>query len=208
MMIQGQLLEELYYHRRLSMTEVAQRLKTTHATVLYWLKKHGMPRRSWSESIYAKQNPGGHPFIIPAVLSVRQRELARAGFLLYWAEGAKSREATRLANLDPRMLQLFLKFLREVCGVSEARLRLSVRVYKQFSLRAAKAYWARTLRLPASRVFVYRHTDQRSRHVRQRSRYGLATLEFPSTTFKAWLDRSIETYVREQLNEMAAESRN
>lgn len=193
-------LEELYQRRHLSMVQIARRLQTTPAAVLYWLKKHRISRRSWSESAYVKLNPNGDPFMIPPVLSKRQRELVRAGLLLYWAEGAKGRSVTRLANLDPRMLQLFLAFLREVCGAQESRLRLSVRVYREFSLDAAKSYWARLLRLPVSRIFVYPHTDRRSQRSRQWSRSGLATLEFPSTKFKAWLDAAIETYVREQVS--------
>lgn len=199
-MLKKQILKTLYCGRQYSMMEVAQKLNVTHATVLYWLKRHGITRRSWSESTYVKLNPRGDPFTILSTFSNQQHKLATAGFLLYWAEGAKSRDATRLGNLDPRMLQLFLKFLREICHVREERLRVSVRVHRRFPLRRARAYWARTLRLPPTRIFVYRHTDQRSQYSRQWAHYGLATLEFPSTKFKAWLDRSIETYVRKQLN--------
>lgn len=48
------------------MMEISQRLRTTHATVHYWLKRHGIPGRSWSESTYTKLNPHEDPFTIPA----------------------------------------------------------------------------------------------------------------------------------------------
>lgn len=194
-MLEERTLKALYCNRRHSMTEIGQQLGVTHATVLYWLKKYGIARRSWSESAYVKLNPDGDPFTIPRVLSSQQRELTAAALLLYWAEGAKTLSSTRLVNLDVRMLQLFLRFLREVCQAREERLRVSVRVHKRFPLPTAKAYWGRKLCLAPSRIFVYRHTDRRSASSAQWSRYGLATLEFPSTRFKTWLDQAIDGYV-------------
>ena len=188
-------LKALYLGRRLSMAEIAKELGTTHATVLYWLKKHGVKRRSWSESTYLKLNPEGNPFDIPDELSPRQRELLIVGLLLFWTEGNKGQLAVRLANLDPRMLQLFLMFLREVCHVRENRVHLYVRVHRQFALAPARRYWTRQLRVAASRVHVYRHTDARSKAEKQWSPYGLATLQVHSSKLKAWLDREIETYL-------------
>lgn len=65
-------LRELYCDRRLSMMEVANEFRTTHAKVYYWLRKYGISRRSWSDSAYAKQNPNGDPFTIPKKFSYRQ----------------------------------------------------------------------------------------------------------------------------------------
>ena len=192
-------LRKLYCGQRLSMMEIARRLRRTHATVLYWMKKHQVPRRSWSESSYCKQNPGGDPFTIPRKLSTRQRELTTAALLLYWAEGSKNSWAMQLANLDARMLQLFMKFLRVVCHADERRVFVYVRVHRQFSVKAARTYWAGLLWLPASRIFVYPHTDQRSQASKQWSRHGIATVEFHSTKLKRWLDVEKEAHIRRQL---------
>lgn len=194
-MISEDVLIELYCKCQLSMAEVASKLRTTHATVLYWLKKHEITRRSWSESTYAKLNRNGDPFKIPEHLSNEQRELMVAGLLLYWAEGSKLRGSTRIANLDHRMLTLFARFLREVCHVEEKRLSLYVRVYRQFSLSEAKRYWSQLLSLAPSQVFVYQHSDKRSKLYKQWSKYGIATLEFHNTKFKLWLNQTIENYL-------------
>lgn len=194
-------LKELYCHRRLSMMEIAQGLHTTHATVLYWLKRYGIPRRSWSESTYAKLNPDRDPFTIPTSLTAKQRALLVAGLLLYWAEGAKAnKEAVQLGNLDGRMLQIFARFLREVCQVDERRLKVYVRVHKQFSRSVAHRYWSRLLQLPSNQVFVYCHTDKRSKAQRQWSPYGLSVLVFSSTKFRMWLDQAIERNITFLLN--------
>ncbi|MBI4354815.1 MAG: hypothetical protein HY597_00005 [Candidatus Omnitrophica bacterium] len=205
-MIPEVVLRKLYVQRGLSMMEISQALQATHATILYWMKKHKIPRRTWSESMYVKLNPDGDPFTIPRHLSARQRELLVAGILLYWAEGSKKREALQLVNLDARMLQLFLKFLRNVCHVDERRVGVYVRVYKQFPVSAARTYWSKALQLPKSRVFVAPHTDQRSKASKQWSRYGIATLEFHNTKLKRWLDNAIEEYIGKLLGKAVQRS--
>ena len=63
-MISEKILHKLYYDQKLSMVDVAAKLRTTPSKVGYWLEKYNMPRRSQSESAYAKQNPNGDPFKI------------------------------------------------------------------------------------------------------------------------------------------------
>ena len=190
-------LKTLYLRRQLSMMQIADELQTTHATVLYWLKKFEIPRRSWSESTYVKMNPDGDPFKLPSAWTERRRTLLAAGLLLYWAEGSKKNKTTAaIGNLDGRLLQVFAAFLREVCHVNERRLSVYVRVYKTFSRLAARRYWGRLLGIPSSRIFVYPHTDKRSKTHQQWSRHGLATLEFHNTKFKRWLDEAIEAYIK------------
>ena len=162
-------LVELYRDNGLSMAEVARVLGATHATVLYWLKRHGVARRSWSESSYVKLNPNGDPFRIKQAVSASDRELSAAALALYWAEGNKSNGAVRIGNLDAGVLRLFARFLREVGGVEEDRLSIYVRVNRPFSLKPAQRYWARQLDLQPRQVHVYRHTDHRSNPAHQTS---------------------------------------
>ncbi len=127
-----------------------------------------------------------------------------AGFLLYWAEGSKMEGTMRIANLDARMLQLFARFLREVCHAQERRLRVYPRVSRECDLVAARRYWARLLKLPSDQVHVYPHTDTRSLASRQWSPYGLATLEFHNTKLKRWRNQAIEAYLAQQLGTKVA----
>jgi hypothetical protein len=192
-------LKELYCGRRLSMMEVANELNVTQAKVFYWLKKLDIPRRSWRESTYVKLNPQGDPFVILDRFDTIERELLTAGLLLYWAEGSKGKGAIRITNLDHRMLKVFLNFLRKICNVEENRLYLYVRVYKEFSLVEARKYWSNLLNIPSQKVFIYPHTDTRSKKNKQWSQYGIATLEFHNTKLKQWLDASIEELIQKLL---------
>lgn len=195
--MQEQKLKELYCERKLSMMEVAEELNVTHAKVWYWLKKFDIDRRSWEESAYVKQNRHGDPFVIPVKFTSRERKLLISGLMLYWAEGNKGKDAIRIANLDHRMLKVFLNFLREVCKVEDQRLYLYVRVYKKFSLEKARAYWSKFLNIPLEKVLVYLHTDIRSNNSKQWSQHGIATLEFHNTKFKKWLDGATEKLIKE-----------
>lgn len=199
-MINKELLYNLYCNERLSMVQVADKLRIKPSKVEYWLKKYNIPRRSRSESAYIKQNPNGDPFKIKKKLNSRDKELLVIGLMLYWTEGSKTNKSLlQLANLDHRMLQLFLKFLREICRIDEARLRLYVRLYKTFNKKIAKIYWSRLLNIPEKQVSIYPHTDKRSKANKQWSKYGIATLQFSNTKLKKWLDGKIESYLSKQV---------
>ena len=191
------------------MVQVADKLKIMPKKVEYWLEKYNIPRRSCSESAYVKQNPNGDPFKIKRRLNLQEKELLVAGLMLYWSEGSKAKKSPlQIANLDHRMLQLFLRFLREICRIDEARLRLYVRLYKIFDSKITKTYWSRLLDVPEEQVFIYPHTDTRSKASKQWSRHGIATLQFSNTKLKKWIDDTIENYLSKQVRNRRGKSTN
>ena len=178
------------------MWDIAKILSVTPATVVYWMDRHNLRRRSRSDCAYVKQNPNGDPFRIKNKLTMRDKELLLSGLMLYWTEGTKrNRHVVQLANLDPRMIWLFLKFLREICRIDESKIRLYVRAYRKFNRTIAQSYWAGYLRIPKKQVFVYRHIDRRSRINKQWSKYGIATLQFANMRLKDWLENEISRYL-------------
>jgi len=194
-------LSRLYYQDKLSMQDIANELGVSFPTVEYWMRKYNLPRRSRSDSAYYKLNPTGDPFSIKKRLNRKEKSLLLAGLMLHWAEGNKSMKGSmQLANLDHRMLQLFIKFLRETCRVHEERLRLYVRVYKKFSREKARRYWSRKLKMSPNRIFVYPHTDERSKVHKQWSQYGIATLQFHNLKLRNWLDSAIEEHIESILS--------
>ncbi len=195
-MLDKKLLQELYLEKKLSAAEIAKQLGVGFPKALYWIKKHGIPIRSVSDRTYVKLNPNGDPFHEKTALSPTEKEFFGLALGLYWAEGSrKNPHAIQLANLDHRMLRIFVKFLREIVQIEESRLRLSVRVYSSFSLPAAHRYWTRLLKLKPNQVHVYPHTDTRSVQQDQWSRHGIATIQFCSTTLKRWFDDQLEEFI-------------
>ena len=87
------------------------------------------------------------------------RELARRGdalhmhgCMLYWAEGAKSRNSVAFANSDAHMMALFLRFLRECYRVTDDRMALVVNCHVNNGLSAPEIvnWWLDRLGLPVS----------------------------------------------------------
>jgi AcrR family transcriptional regulator len=191
-MMDKRLLNDLYWKKNLSMTEIAARCGTTHPRVYYWLKKHRIKRRSWCDSAYVKHNPDGDPFRIKEDMTPVDKELLSAALMLYWAEGHRTnRYSVELANLDPRMLKLFVMFLRTICRVSEDKITLYVQLYREFDKDRARAYWSEILRMPESQIRINEHTDKRSKLREQKSRFGIARIQVHNYKLKAWIDEQL-----------------
>jgi predicted transcriptional regulator len=73
-----------------------------------------------------------------------------AGCMLYWAEGAKSRDSLKFVNSDPHMLQFYVKFLCEALLVIDVEIVIRINCYTNNGLTVEQIedYWLDTLRLP------------------------------------------------------------
>jgi len=190
------LLQKLYYDKRLSMLEIARAISLTPATVKYWMDKYGLARRSASESAYVKQNPSGDPFRIKNRLSERDEKLFLSCLMLYWAEGSRrNNHVIQIANLDHRMLSIFIKFLKQICYVKEEKIRLTIQLYKEFDKKIVKNYWSKQLGVPKRFIAVNIHSDIRSKPTKQWSKYGIARIEVRNVKLKRWIDEQLERQI-------------
>ena len=140
----------LYTNKLLSMHQIADRLAIAHTKVRYILDKFHIKRRSISDAItflnITKYNKGS--FKIKERLNLRQEKLKVAGTMLYWGEGTKSGSTVVLSNSDPNVVKLFLKFLREICGISEKRLRILLHIYNNQNEETLKRQWMSITKIP------------------------------------------------------------
>ena len=184
------------------MPDVAKVLSVTPATVKYWMQKYQFNRRSISESAYTKQNPNGDPFKIKEKLTRKDRELLLCGLMLYWAEGSrKNKHVVQLANLDIRMVKLFMGFLRNICGVVEDKLCVNIQLYKKFNKETTRKHWSQSLSIPSRNVFVTIHSDDRSKPSQQWSRFGMARIEVRNVKLKQWVDEALDKYLANRARE-------
>lgn len=79
------------------------------------------------------------------------KTLENIGLALYWAEGSKSVKDGRVefTNSDPRMIRLFMKFLREE-GIEEKRLRAKIQSMRKNNAKKAIKYWSATSGIPVN----------------------------------------------------------
>jgi len=193
------LLVELYYEQGLSMAEIAEQLGCSVNKVVYWMNKHGIERRSLSEAIYRWHNRDDDPFDIHEPESDEERALFQLGVGLYIGEGAKrGRYQVSLSNTDPRVIRLFLRFLREICGVSERRIFAWINIFDDVDLEEAQTYWEEVTWLPRPQFYRSFVRPRRGGTYRNISRYGTIKVGVSNTELydivQEWCEEYLEEY--------------
>ncbi len=81
------------------------------------------------------------------IKNISDRDLFILGFALYWAEGYKTKRHTLgLANTDPSMLKIYLKWLTLI-GVPIKKLRFKLHLYRDMSEKKMTSFWAKALKV-------------------------------------------------------------
>ena len=98
--------------------------------------------------------------------------------MLYWGEGYKRGGEVSFSNSDPRMIKVFLRFLRHVCGVHEERLRMALHYYQDHNPKELMTFWSEQTQIPALQFHTpYLHVRNGGTY-RELSRYGTATVHY------------------------------
>lgn len=92
------------------------------------------------------------------ISSISKNELLLVGTALYWAEGYKrpklrnGRPVTyhpvSLTNSDPKLINIFLLFLRQTCRVSENQIRASIRYFSHQDPEKILRFWSKSTNIP------------------------------------------------------------
>ncbi len=84
------------------------------------------------------------------IKSISKRELRLIGTTLYWAEGSKEKDyypgsGIRFSNSDPKMIVVFLKFLKEVLEVSDDGICVEIYIHQNSknSIEKVREYWSK-----------------------------------------------------------------
>lgn len=173
-------LRRLYLMEGLSMKDIAVRLKCSLHKVSYWMEYYTIPKRSISEAIYVRSNPGGDPFVFHSPKTIDEAKLFGLGLGLYWGEGTKADKNTvRLGNTDPKLILKFIEFLERIFGVRRADMRFGLQVFSDMSPATALDFWCKNLTI--TRRQFYKVTVTRSGSIgtyRKKSRYGVLTVYY------------------------------
>ena len=89
---------------------------------------------------------------------MKSKELRLAGAILYVCEGTKLRRDTRykntffysieLTNSDPRIIALFIKFMRKELGIDFSRIRGQLFIYPDLNRDAVVKVWSKQTGIP------------------------------------------------------------
>lgn len=106
-----------------------------------------------------------------------------SGMMIYWGEGDKvTKHATRIANVDPGTIDLFITFLIRVCEIPRQKIRAYVLIYPDLNASACVNYWSEKSRLPIEN-FSKPVTIQ-GKHKTKRLSFGVCNISVSSTYFK------------------------
>jgi hypothetical protein len=123
--------------------------------------------------------------------------LHQSGCMLYWAEGAKSRNSLAFVNSDAEMIRFFLRFLR-LLDVPDERIRLSVNVHlgNGLTLAEIEGWWLDRLELPRSclRKATVNRASSASKQIRKPLVYGTARITVNSTRLVQSIYGAIQEY--------------
>jgi transcriptional regulator with XRE-family HTH domain len=106
-----------------------------------YIKTRTIQRQSILDKLYAIEKL--------KILPLSKRELFIGGLFLYWGEGSKTDNTqTRVANTDPVVLKIFIRWLVEVFAIDIKKIRIHLHLYKDMDIAKETKYWSNTLRVP------------------------------------------------------------
>lgn len=99
------------------------------------------------------------------------RDLTVIGAALFWAEGTKrARHVIEFVNSDPNMIQLMLRFLREILGIPESKFRCRLTIHPGIDEDGALQYWSDITNIPRTQ---FQKTQQKPPRSSQRKMHNI-----------------------------------
>jgi hypothetical protein len=105
------------------------------------------------------------------------RDLWLIGVALYWGEGTKNYSTVQFTNGDPNMIVTFLRFLQEICKVSETKLRANIHIHEHLSTKDAEEFWQSVTGIPKDKIYkTYSKPNKSSKGTRKSLPHGVCTV--------------------------------
>jgi transposase-like protein len=122
-----------------------------------------------------------------------------AGCMLYWAEGARNRNALRFTNSDPEMVRFFVRFLREAFGVGPEKITVTCNLFADHEERQheIERFWLDLLELPDSclrKSTVNRYSRYSKKKRKNKLPYGTCRICVHSTEIVQAIYGSIQEF--------------
>lgn len=142
--------KQLYYQEQYSMKKIGEKLGVSLDAVVYFMRKHNLKRRTLKEDSTLRFKNKPLSYCLRERLTAEQEKLKMAGIALYWGEGYKTEKSSGidLANSDVSMILVFLRFLREICGIDEKRLRILLYCYSNQNPQKLMKFWGKATKIP------------------------------------------------------------
>ena len=158
--------------KRKSYGEIAGILGVAKSTVSYWVAKN--PESIRIKKILTEKNIRKSRVRIRKIIKATQlrwekwREKAAiqagqeffalkgdplfiSGVMLYWGEGdGKTKNSLRFTNTDPKMMRLYVLFLKKAMHIATEKIHLELILYPDLPDETCKKFWSQATGLPQS----------------------------------------------------------
>ena len=179
-------LHKLYIKEKKSVSEIACLFSCSQGKLNYWLTKYGIKKRSISDAIYIKHNPGGDPFSFRGPNNIKEAELFGIGIGLYWGEGTKANKTTvRIGNSDPALIRVFINFLIKFFRIKKGDLKFHLHIFSDINIDKAVDFWMKELNIKRNQL--YKPTITKTGKLgtyRNKSEFGVLTLYYGNVKLK------------------------
>jgi IS30 family transposase len=190
-----------YLKEGLSVNDIAKKLHVTSGAVFYFMRRNGIKRRKIKDANALRFLRQAASFSLKKLENENERSLKVAGVMLYWAEGSKwdGEKIVDFANSDKDMIQLFLRFLREICGIEEKKLRVFCYFHKGQNVKRNMRYWSRITGVPLSRFSKpYIRLDSGEKKI-DKMPYGMVHIRYGDKKLlcqiREWIEEYKVTYI-------------
>ena len=192
------------------MKNIARRLGVSVSSVSLWVRDiELLPEQraalrnkmsgGWSANAIAARQRRNNNQAAGRDVARRRAHLFVAGCMLFWAEGARARNAVIFTNSDPEMMRLFAHFLRSCYRVPDHRFAVTCNLFADHleRQREIETFWLETLELPRSClrksiVNIYSKHSQKKR--RNKLPYGTCRLVVCDTAIVQSIYGAIQEY--------------
>ena len=204
----------------LSYSEILKQVPVAKSTLSLWLRSVGLSKRQkqrLTEKKLAAALKGARArrdFRLTITKEIEKkakneigrlskRELWLIGIALYWAEGAKQKEnnisqKVRFSNSDPAMIKVFLKWLRNICKISNSSINFRIALHKtaKNKLKEVQKYWSNITGFPINnfqKIDWKKHRINTKRKNIGEKYFGLLNIHIRNSTN---LNRKIEGWIK------------
>ena len=155
-----------------SYNEISRTLNIPKSTLSLWFRQiewnqniirklWNKNRKKWAENIILynkrrarlikKQHLDAQKQSKITIKNFTKYDLKLIGSALYWAEGSKNNRWTSIfVNSDPAMIQIMMRFFKEICRVPNEKFSFKIQIHPNISEKNAKLFWSKVLYISAN----------------------------------------------------------
>ena len=136
---------------------------------------------------------------------ISPEDLKLIGIILYLGEGGKTeRGSARVANSDPAVIKIMMRFFREVCKVPESKFRGYIHTFAHANVEKTEKYWSHLTGIPRKQ-FYKTYIKPSSASLQKRNTLPLGTFDIYVgdtklfLTIMGWIERIKELTLGEKV---------